>query len=74
MKKHRAAVHDIDVLWWFCDYSGCEYKAKDNSSITKHEANKHNTGVKWRQCTECDFKGKTNDHLRRHNKIMHTSK
>ena len=60
----------------YCIAQGCscENKAKVNSSITKYKANKHNIGVKWKQCTVCDFKAKTNDHLNKHNKRMHTSK
>jgi len=45
-------VHDIDVLWWFCDYEGSEHRAETNGSITAHKANKHNLGVKWKQCPQ----------------------
>ena len=51
-------VHAIDVSWWFCDYEGCELRAKMNSHITAHKANKDNIGVLWKECPHCDFKAK----------------
>jgi len=65
-KERRAIMHDIDVLWWFCDYEDCEYRAKSNSHITAHKANKHNIGVKWKQCTDCDYKAKQSGALAMH--------
>ena len=65
-------VHDIDVLWWFCAYEGCEHKAKTNNSITLHKANKHNIGVKWKQCADCDYKAKHTGDLNKHIKKHHS--
>ena len=31
LKRHRAMVHDIDVVWWFCDYEDCKYRTKSSS-------------------------------------------
>jgi len=54
------------VLRCFCDCDGCEYRAKANSQITQHKANKSNIGVKWKQCAHCDYKAKTNGNLTLH--------
>ena len=67
-------VHAIGVLWWFCDYEGCEHRAKTNSHITAHKANKHNIGVQWKECPHCDFMAKKNDNLKVHIKSQHTPK
>mmetsp|Transcript_14090 Transcript_14090/g.28763 ORF Transcript_14090/g.28763 Transcript_14090/m.28763 type:complete len:102 (+) Transcript_14090:231-536(+) len=34
MKNHKAAKHNIDVVWHTCP--NCDYKAKQKCSITKH--------------------------------------
>ena len=34
--------------------------------ITKHKANKHDIGVRWKQCPDCDSKAKVNGTLGRH--------
>jgi len=73
-RTEPAIVHAIDVLWWFCDYEDYEHRAKSNSNITSHKAGKHNIGVKWKECPDCDDKAKTNAHLNGHIKHMHTSK
>ena len=73
-EMHKAALHAIDVLWWFCDYEDCEYRAKSNSSITIHKASKHNIGVKWKQCPHCDHKAKKKAHLDKHIQRKYTSK
>ena len=26
MKRHQVAMHDIDVVWYFCDEAGCEHR------------------------------------------------
>ena len=67
-------VHAIDVLWWFCDYEGCEHRTKTNSHLTVHKANKHDIGVLWKECPHCDFKAKKNDNLNVHIKSKHTFK
>ena len=66
-------MHDIDVLWWFCDNEGCEHRAKKNSHISTHKAHVHNVGIQWKQCPDCDFKAKTNGYINKHIKRMHTS-
>jgi len=29
-------IHDIDLVWQDCPELGCDYKAKENCSLTKH--------------------------------------
>ena len=65
-RRHRAHVHDMDVLWWFCDDEGCEHNTKSNSKITKHKATRHNLGdVPWKECPQCDYKAKTAGNVNR---------
>ena len=64
-------MHDIDVLWWFYDYEGCEFKTKLNGNITTHKANKHNIGIKWKQCPHCDHKAKSTGDLTQHKAMKH---
>eukprot|EP00519_Triparma_laevis_P007661 CAMPEP_0182518698 /NCGR_PEP_ID=MMETSP1321-20130603/44709_1 /TAXON_ID=91990 /ORGANISM="Bolidomonas sp., Strain RCC1657" /LENGTH=263 /DNA_ID=CAMNT_0024726637 /DNA_START=1380 /DNA_END=2167 /DNA_ORIENTATION=+ len=37
MKKHKAAKHGIDVIWFSCDQDGCDYKAKHAGTLKRHE-------------------------------------
>ncbi|MFX1366347.1 MAG: C2H2-type zinc finger protein [Promethearchaeota archaeon] len=37
-----------------------------NSDLSRHLANRHNIGVKWHECPECDYKAKNSSHLTRH--------
>ena len=88
LKKHKAAVHDIDVLWWFCDYEDCVHRAKRNGDITKHKATKHkatkhkatkhkatkhNIRVQWKPCPHCDCKAKSNKNLTSHKVNVHNA-
>ncbi|GMH88781.1 hypothetical protein TrST_g6210 [Triparma strigata] len=37
MKKHKAAKHGIDGVWFYCDQDGCDYKVKVAGSIKEHK-------------------------------------
>ena len=41
IKPRKAAVHDIDVVYFPFDANGCDYEAKDAGSLKRHEANMH---------------------------------
>ena len=41
LKRHKAMVHDIDVLYYLCNSDGCEYKAKSSSNLNQHRKNIH---------------------------------
>ena len=36
LKRHKSAIHDIDVKWYLCDQ--CDYKAKTNSDLKRHKS------------------------------------
>jgi len=36
----------------------CDYKSKDNSSLKRHKAFKHDIDVKCRKCDQCEYKSK----------------
>ena len=45
LKKHKASIHAIDIVWHYCPELGCEYKAKKNDMIKQHRAYAHDVGV-----------------------------
>ena len=45
LKKHKAAIHAIDIVWQDCPELGCEYKAKQKGRINVHRADVHDIGV-----------------------------
>ena len=55
-----ANMHDIGVTWHHCSETGCDFKSKIASDLTRHLANKHNIGVIWKYCsvTGCEYKSK----------------
>jgi len=73
MKQHKANRHDIGVVWFRCDESDCDFKAKEKAHLTRHKANRHDIGVVWFRCDEsdCDFKGKQADSLKPHKANIH---
>ena len=36
--RHKAAIHDVDIVWHYCPELGCEYRAKVKGSIKEHRA------------------------------------
>ena len=41
IKRHKANIHDIGIIWNKCDISNCEYKCKDKNRMKQHKANIH---------------------------------
>ena len=41
LRKHKAFVHDIDVVYYLCDVDGCEYKTKTTSNLRQHKTGFH---------------------------------
>jgi len=74
-KKNKIKQHiaRISVTWHACTELGCDYKAKTNFETAQHKVNKHNIGVNWKQCPDCDYKAKQTDTLKLHIKRHHTS-
>lgn len=66
-------VHDIDVVWFPCDYNGCPYRAKRADSLNRHKQFKHSLGVKWFYCPTlgCSYKAKQQCNVERHKKDAH---
>ena len=73
MKMHKAAKHGIDVVWFFCDQDGCDYKAKQASDLKKHKQNVHDIDVRWHHCDQdgCEYKAKLASHLKGHKQHVH---
>ncbi|GMH98308.1 hypothetical protein TrVE_jg6150 [Triparma verrucosa] len=73
IKKHKAAKHGIDVVWFSCDQDGCDYKAKEAGSLKKHKQNVHDIDVDWFPCDQdgCDYKAKEAGHLKQHKQTIH---
>ena len=71
--RHRAYIHDIDVVWHHCDQEGCEFKTKDKDTLKKHKANIHNVDVSWHHCDQegCEYKSKSKAHLNIHKMHIH---
>ena len=50
LKQHKAAIHNVDIVWHDCPELGCEYMTKAKSNIKKHRADIHDIGVTWHEC------------------------
>ena len=50
MRRHKAAMHGIDVVWYKCDIPLCEYQAKEQAAVKRHKAAKHGINVVWFNC------------------------
>jgi len=37
LKLQMTHVHDIGVVWHFCDQPDCTYKAKEKESVKRHK-------------------------------------
>jgi hypothetical protein len=73
LKRHKAYIHNINVIWFECDQINCDYRCKSNSGLKTHKANIHNINVIWFECDKdnCNFKCKTNGVLKRHKANIH---
>ena len=41
VRKRKAAIHYIDVIYYLCEVKGCEYKAKQATNVSRHKARTH---------------------------------
>jgi len=73
LKQHKAAIHNIDLVWHDCPELRCEYKAKVKGHIKQHRTNVHDIGVTWHDCPEpnSSYKAKQEAHLRLHRATVH---
>lgn len=73
LNRHQANIHDIGVVWHYCDIEECNYKCKDKYNLKKHKAHIHDIGVKWNYCPVegCNEKFKISSDLRRHTRGVH---
>ena len=69
LKRHRADVHDIDVVWHYCDL--CDHKCKQKGNLKTHRASAHDIGVTWHPCDLCDREFKRSGDLKRHRADTH---
>ena len=69
LKRHKAGVHDIGVVWYHCDHCDDKFKTKDN--LERHLAFKHDIGVIWHNCKHCDSKFKSKGDLEKHLAFKH---
>jgi hypothetical protein len=42
LKRHRAAVHDLDIVWYECEVDGCKFRAKREEHVKRHYKRQHN--------------------------------
>ena len=47
---HKAAVHDIDVVYYLCGVDKCVYKGKTADHVRRHKANVHDIDVVYYLC------------------------
>ena len=73
LKKHKAFIHDIDVVYHFCTENGCDYVAKQPGQLKSHKASVHGVGVVYFPCSTngCEYKSNRRDHLRSHQANIH---
>ncbi|GMH77344.1 hypothetical protein TL16_g07373 [Triparma laevis f. inornata] len=69
----ESAVHDINVVWTYCDVPGCNYKAKKASSIKPHKTANHNVEFEWFHCEAkgCTYKTKYSGSIKSHKRNKH---
>jgi len=65
LKRHKAMIHAINVVWHDCPELGCD--------LTTHKASIHDIGVQWKEYPHCDHKSKQTGDLNKHIKNMLTS-
>jgi len=67
-------VHNIDVIWHYCDIPGCTFRAKQIGNLKKHRAavSAHQPQAlaqqTWFYCgmKGCDFRAKSNNLVTQH--------
>ena len=69
LKRHRAEVHDIGVVWHNCEH--CDHKAKSSGNLKKHKACVHNIDVVWHNCEHCNARFKSASKLKEHRAGVH---
>lgn len=69
LKRHKADIHNIDVIWYPCDL--CDYKCKRKGQLKTHKADVHDINVKWYHCDLCDYKCKRYRTVIRHKALIH---
>ena len=72
LKKHKAAIHSVDIVWHCCPELRCEYKAKRKDQIKTHRALAH-TIVTWHDCPElgCEYRAKQESGIKQHKAFIH---
>ena len=73
LKRHMAHVHDVGVVWKYCDVMGCNFKAKERGSVKLHKMHVHDIGITWHYCNikGCSYKSKTKGNLKMHKSMIH---
>lgn len=73
LNRHLANIHDIGVIWHYCDIEECDYKCKEQYNLKKHKAHIHDINVKWNYCLVegCNEKFKISSDLHRHTRGVH---
>ncbi len=74
LNQHLSNIHNINVVWFDCDFDNCTYQSKNKGSLKKHKANVHFIGVKWKYCDQlnCNYKCKHNSNLNKHKVNIHS--
>ena len=64
LKLHKANIHNINVMWYYCDK--CDFKSKESGNVTKHKAYMHGINLKLHTCEFCDYEAKQLSNLKTH--------
>ncbi|GMI10664.1 hypothetical protein TrLO_g9006 [Triparma laevis f. longispina] len=74
MKSHKAAKHNIGVVWHKCDIKGCDFQSKQAGNVKTHKANVHDINVTWHHCPQpnCEFKAKQKEKVKFHLANIHS--
>ena len=74
LRVHKMHVHNIDVVWYYCDHEGCNFRAKQRSIVTAHKSNIHDFGVVWHPCLVqgCTYRAKQKSTLKQHQRNIHS--
>ena len=54
------------VIWYRCDFIGCDYKSKQIANLKQHKAHIHDLDVRWFNCDQCEYKCKYSSALKSH--------
>ncbi len=69
LKRHKADVHNIDVVWHKCNL--CTKSFKQSGDLNRHRAFVHNIGVVWHDCNLCTMSFKQSCRLNQHKARRH---